>query len=243
MLNSPTILALDASTEACSCALLRGGITTTRYEVVPRQHTQRLLPMIHELMAESGVQFAQLDAIAYGKGPGSFTGLRIAAGVAQGLAFAAELPVLQISTLAMLALQASYLMDAQANELLVFSCIDARINEIYWAWYYVAEGRALLCGSEQLCLPELVPSDPPLVESILSRKWASGPKVLAAGNGLVMHSRLPSPLTRQFVSTAPALLPDSEFLIRLALQDWLDGRIITAEQIEPVYLRNKVTHG
>src|SRR5688500_1413319 len=101
----PTILALDTSTEACSCAVLHAGRIHERHELVPRQHAQLLLPMVQQLLHGLGLEFQELDAIAFGKGPGSFTGLRIAAGVTQGIAFAANLPVIPVSTLAALALQ------------------------------------------------------------------------------------------------------------------------------------------
>ena len=99
----PTLLALDASSTACSCALIRDQLIVQRFEIAPREHTRLLLPMVDEVLAEAGVSLGQLDAIAYGQGPGSFTGLRIAAGVAQGLAYGADLPLMGVSTLEALA--------------------------------------------------------------------------------------------------------------------------------------------
>src|SRR5690606_12153575 len=131
-------------TEACSCAVLHKDIIHERHELVPRQHTRLLLPMVQQLLQECGLEFAELDAIAFGKGPGSFTGLRIAAGVTQGIAFAANLPVIPVSTLAALALQGS-----DGKDTLVFSCLDARIEELYWGWYRVYQGRPELVGDEQ----------------------------------------------------------------------------------------------
>ncbi|WP_151706271.1 tRNA (adenosine(37)-N6)-threonylcarbamoyltransferase complex dimerization subunit type 1 TsaB, partial [Acinetobacter nosocomialis] len=98
-----TLLALDTATEACSVALLHNGEVTSHYEVIPRMHAQKLLPMIKQLLAESGVALGTVDAIAFGRGPGAFTGVRIAIGVVQGLAFALERPVLPVSNLAALA--------------------------------------------------------------------------------------------------------------------------------------------
>lgn len=224
----PTLLALDASTEACSCAVLRNGEVVERHELVPRQHTQLILPMIHGLMASAGLRFADLDAVAFGKGPGSFTGLRIAAGVAQGLAFAADLPVLPVSTLAAVALQA-----AGRDDALVLSCLDARIDEIYWGWYHVRSGAPLLLGNEALCQPEAVPPAVPLVH----------PATWIAGNGLCYRERLPVPLLASATVCKPDLLPRSSDVVRIAALLWQAGGAIAPESVHPVYLRDKVTHG
>ena len=101
-----TLLALDTATEACSVALLHNGQVFSRYAVIPRLHAQSILPMISEVLAEAGIAKTDLDAIAFGRGPGAFTGLRIAVGVVQGLAFALELPVLAVSNLAAIAQRA-----------------------------------------------------------------------------------------------------------------------------------------
>jgi len=224
----PTLLALDASTEACSCAVLHNGEVSEQFELVPRQHTQRLLPMIEQLMAVAGLGFGDLDAIAFGKGPGSFTGLRIAAGVAQGLAFAADRPVLPVSTLAAVAAQAG----CAAGSALVFACLDARIDEIYWGWYAVKDGQPQLLGNEHLCTPEAVPVALPILHAT----------ALAAGNGLVYCERLPPALTDRFTMLQPDVLPRSSHIIRLAAALWRQGGAIAPEAVNPVYLRDKVTH-
>lgn len=223
----PTILALDTSTEACSCALLHEGRIHERHEIVPRQHAQLLLPMVRQLLSEHGLDFANLDAIAFGKGPGSFTGLRIAAGVTQGIAFAANLPVIPVSTLAALALQGS-----QGHDALVFSCLDARIEEVYWGWYRVTGGKPELVGEEQLCQPELLPAAPP----------AQATTVIAAGNGLNYRSRVPPALIAQFALQQDELLPRSGDIARIAAQLWEQGQTIAPDAVNPVYLRDKVTH-
>lgn len=223
----PTLLAFDTSTEACSCAVLLGGRLEERFELIPRQHTQLLLPMIHGMLSELGLRFTDLDAVAFGKGPGSFTGLRIAAGVAQGIAFAADLPVIGVSTLAALAVEAA----ESEKAALVFSCLDARIDEIYSGWYQVRDGMPLLLGQEQLCRPELLSSDVPKAE---------GP-ILAAGNGLQFQARLPSSVHTSFENSLPLLLPRSRYIARIASQMWQRNETMAPESIEPVYLRDKVT--
>ncbi|HTQ99193.1 MAG TPA: tRNA (adenosine(37)-N6)-threonylcarbamoyltransferase complex dimerization subunit type 1 TsaB [Candidatus Acidoferrum sp.] len=223
----PTLLALDTSTEACSCALAHAGEISEKFAVIPRQHTNQLLPMIHALMSEGGLTFNQLDAIAFGKGPGSFTGLRIAAGVAQGIAFAANLPVVPVSTLAALAVEA---VDGGSG--MVFSCLDARIDEIYYGWYQVQDGVPQLIGDEQLRRPELVETAVPVSDG----------NCIAAGNGLHYRDRLPRSLLQSFGSLRPELLPRSRHIAAIAAAMFARGATVTAEQIEPVYLRDKVTH-
>jgi tRNA threonylcarbamoyladenosine biosynthesis protein TsaB len=126
-----TLLALDTATEACSVALLHDGKVTSHYEVIPRLHAQKLLPMIKQLLADAGTTLAAVDAIAFGRGPGAFTGVRIAIGVVQGLAFALERPVLPVSNLAVLAQRA--LREHGARQ--VAAAIDARMDEVYGGCY------------------------------------------------------------------------------------------------------------
>ncbi len=135
------LLALDTSTEACSAALFIDGEIRQRFEITPKAHTKLLLPMIESLLAEAELKLSQLDALAFGCGPGSFTGLRIATGVVQGLAFGADLPVVPVSTLAALA----------QNRLpeLAFVATDAHIGEIFWGVYQRnADGFMELLGKE-----------------------------------------------------------------------------------------------
>lgn len=146
-----TLLALDTATEACSVALLHDGKVLSHYEVIPRLHAQRLLPMIKDLLAEAGVAMSALDAIAFGRGPGAFTGVRIAIGVVQGLAFALERPVLPVSNLAVLAQRAF----REHGVSQVASAIDARMDEVYWGCYRETAGEMRLLGNEAVMAPEL----------------------------------------------------------------------------------------
>ena len=123
------LLALDTATEACSAALLQDDRLIERYELLGRGHAERLLPMVDELLKEAGISLSALDAIAFGRGPGGFTGLRIAAGTVQGLAAGARLPVLPVSDLAAVALAGSQ----RSGSRRILVCTDARMGQVYWA--------------------------------------------------------------------------------------------------------------
>ena len=134
-----TILAIETSSELASCALLRGGQVISRVSNGVRTHSASLLPMVQELLAEAGIALAACDAIAYGAGPGSFTGVRTACGIAQGLGFGANLPLVGVVTLEAMALACRELHGAQD----VLAVLDARMNEVYWAQYRF-DGDALV---------------------------------------------------------------------------------------------------
>lgn len=176
-----TLLALDTSTEACSVALLHEGRALSHYEVIPRLHAQRLLPMVRDLLDEAGVALSAVDAIAFGRGPGAFTGVRIAIGVVQGLAFALQRPVLAVSDLAILAQRAYREQGAER----VAAAIDARMDEVYWGCYQLQQGEMRLAGSEAVLPPERVALDASLLphaEDLLSLAgfaWARGEGVEA----------------------------------------------------------------
>jgi tRNA threonylcarbamoyladenosine biosynthesis protein TsaB len=217
-----TLLALDTATEACSVALLHAGRRYSHYEVIPRLHAQRLLPMIQDLLAEAGVALSALDAIAFGRGPGAFTGVRIAIGVVQGLGFALERPVLPISNLAVLAQRAHREYAATR----VAAAIDARMDEVYWGCYQLQQGEMRLSGIEQVLAPE---------QARLPRLPSDG--WFAAGTGWGTHAaRLPQPLA----GMAGDLLPHAADLLELAAFAWARGEAVAAEQAQPVYLRDNV---
>lgn len=127
------LLAISTSSNACSVTLVSEGNCYTRHEIVANQHTQLILPMIDSVLAEAGVTKQQLNAIAVDEGPGSFTGLRIGMGVAQGMALGLNLPIYPISSLQALALQTNL------SEGIVYAAIDARMSEAYWAKYEVKD--------------------------------------------------------------------------------------------------------
>ena len=146
------LLTLDTSTDACSCALSVDGEIGEQSVIAPRQHTTLILPMIDQLLAEAGLKPTQLDGIAFGRGPGSFTGLRIACGITQGIAFAADIPVVPISCLATLA-QGAYLEQGIEK---VLASIDARMNEVYFANYFLNQEKIMqLVDEESYYLMEL----------------------------------------------------------------------------------------
>ena len=217
-----TLLALDTATEACSVALLHNGQVFSRYAVIPRLHAQSILPMISEVLAEAGVAKTDLQAIAFGRGPGAFTGLRIAVGVVQGLAFALELPVLSVSNLAAIA-QRAY-REQGAKQIAV--AIDARMDEVYWGCYAVVDGEVRLQGMEAVLPPERAQL-PPTAQG----EW------FAAGTGWQAYAeRLAVPVC----GSDGQLLPDAQEVLTLARAMWLRGEAITAQEAQPVYLRDQV---
>lgn len=222
------ILALDTSTEACSCALSIDGAIDEHHAVTPRQHARLILPMIGELLGRHSLDFSSLDAIAFGRGPGSFTGLRIAAGVTQGIAFAAGLPVVAVSTLAAVALDV-HLATGATN---ILACLDARIDEIYWGQFHVVCGLPVLVGEEHLCRPELLGNRFITTEA----PWAVG------GNGLVYQARFPALVQPHLETCLPDLLPRAAHIATLATSLFAQQLCITADEVVPVYLRDKVTH-
>ena len=140
------ILAIDTATEACSVALLVNNTCTEKFEVIPRQHTERVLPMVDTLLQDANLSLAQLDAIAFDCGPGSFTGVRVATSVAQGLAFSVNRPIIPVSSLAALA-QLAFRIENKEH---IFSSIDARMNEIYWGCYSLKNGIMQLVNDEKV---------------------------------------------------------------------------------------------
>jgi len=221
------ILALDTSTEACSCALAINGMIEEEFEYCPRQHAQKILPMIHSLMAKHSLDFAQMDAIAFGRGPGSFTGLRIAAGVTQGIAFAAELPVIPVSTLAAIALNAQQSIPATH----VLSCLDARVDEIYWGLFGFEDELPVLLDQEYLCKPEQMKTE--FIEELAT--------MTAGGNGLQFSTRFPAVVQNKIAGSLPELLPRAGQIAKIAAALWARKIFIAADEISPVYLREQVT--
>jgi tRNA threonylcarbamoyladenosine biosynthesis protein TsaB len=226
------LLAIDCSTQACSVALLADGmLLSEQFEVGVRQHTQRLLPMVDSLLTQTQISLSQLDAIAFGRGPGSFTGLRICLGAVQGLAFGADLPVLPISTLAALAQTAvaDNNIPVTPNSR-ILSMIDARMDEIYWAQYTVNKGLVEIDGEERLSVPEqlLLPTMP----------GSNNIPYLAVGSGWNYADRISF---RERVSKADGgLLPRASAIALLAEGDCREGRWCSPDEARPCYLRDEL---
>lgn len=214
------ILAIDACTEACSVALQLGDETLVEFEVCPQQHSQKLLPMVDALLARASVSLNQLDAIAFGRGPGSFTGVRIGISAVQGLAFGADIGTFGVSTLQMLAQGGKRLHDKGQ----VVAAIDARMGEIYTASYQEdASGLMRLVGEESVVKPELFA--PVITQGLgVGTGWATYPEL---GEG--------------FEVSELVTLPNAQDCLGFAQEAIAGGKLLPAEDAQPVYVRDTVT--
>ena len=236
-----TLLALDTSTEACSVALLYNGEKTYLNELAQRTHAKRILPMVDEILTDSGLKLNQLDALAFGRGPGSFTGVRVGAAIAQGLALGADLPVIPISNLTAMAQAAFELYQAEN----VAAAIDARMNEVYFS-QLVREKKCTDFGQffvwknlipEQVCSPEkaLVQLANSTALNIATSTATS--TALRVGTGWNAYAQFAT----KGLTGSDIELPDARYMLELARVEWLQQKTISALEIEPIYLRNEVT--
>ncbi len=221
-----SLLALETATDACSVALLHAGETLERYEVAPRRHTDLILPMVDSVLAQAGLDCSRLDAIAFGAGPGSFTGVRIATSVAQGLALAHDLPVVPVSCLALLAIGGAREHDAE----IVVPVMDARKQEVYGAAYRVDRERSLV--------------------SVLIDDWLGAaaalplppqPELIVVGRGAdvyrdAIQARVPAG-TRVYGEPA---FPRARDALPSAAAALAAGTAIAPELARPLYLRHAV---
>lgn len=217
------ILALDTATEACSAALLCDGSVYERHDIAPRRHAELILPMVDGVLTEAGLGLNDLDAIAFGRGPGAFTGVRIAAGVTQGLALGAGLPVIPVSSLAALA------QPALGKAAVVLPAIDARMGEVYWAAYESGQdGLATALAGEQVASPDAV-------------RVPSTGQIFGIGSGWgTYRERLERILEGQIGGIDPDRFPLAKDMLPLAVREYSSGRHVSAEQALPVYLRDNV---
>ncbi len=218
------MLAVETSTEACSAALYIDGEVQERFEIAPREHTKLILPMIDSLMADAELKPQQLDALAFSRGPGSFTGVRISTAVIQGIAFGVDLPVVPVSTLA--AIAQHYLKNAVAN--CVFTAMDARMGEIFWAVYQKnQEGYAELIGEEAVTLAENI---------LFSKQKGVG---IGSGWG-VYQQQLSACLGDLLLDMEAEHLPRASAIVDLGVVGFGQNQAVAVEKAMPVYLRDKV---
>lgn len=218
------ILALDTATEGCSVALAISEKIIERYVELERGHAEQLLPMIDEVLSEGGIALNSLDAIAFGRGPGGFTGVRLAASVAQGLAFGAGLGVVPVSNLAAVA-QRVVQLDPTVRRVLVAN--DARMREVYWAAFEVA--GSLSSGPERVSAPADV-----LLPAAGEGGWA------AAGRGLRAWPELAKRCRTAGAALYPDLLPRASEILTLAQPAVAAGKILQPDAALPVYVRDNV---
>ena len=218
------LLAVETSTEACSAALFIDGKVSERYELAPKEHTKLILPMIASLMAEAGLKPQQLDALAFSRGPGSFTGVRISTGVIQGIALGADLPVVPVSTLAAIAQD---FFDSNDDNV-AYVAMDARMSEIFWGVYRRdAQGYAELIGDEAVTPAEQIEC-PELTGVGIGSGWGVYPQELM--------TRLTGLVSRYQADR----LPRAGAIARLGARGFEQGMAVAVEQAMPVYLRDKV---
>lgn len=222
------ILALETAGESCSVALLDDSLPAGQqireiFEIAPRKQTELALPMVESILSDAGLNLKDLDCIAFGHGPGAFTGVRVAAAVAQGLAFSAELPVVGISTLAACALSIASLETSGQ----VVACFDARMGELYLGAYRINGDQLESVVADGLFKPDALPE--------LDGQW------LIAGSGLVYQEAL----TAAYDASAcvPDAHPHAKAVAQLALSVFQRGEAVSAELAQPVYLRDQVIQG
>ena len=213
------ILSLETSTEAGSCALFLNGQVLERHCPAGRSHSETLLPLVRELMLEAGLSFSRLDAIAFGAGPGAFTGLRVACGVAQGLAVASDLPLIPVTSLESMALM--------AGGKHVLTLLDARMGEVYAASYRVEGEAPVLQGEIRVSSPG---------EVLLPE----GDGWMACGNALTAYPLLLERIVTVNRVLRPEILPSAAVVARIAAPRAARGEGIDPAMAAPLYIRDKV---
>jgi tRNA threonylcarbamoyladenosine biosynthesis protein TsaB len=214
------VLALDTSTEYCSVALWQDGTVVECCELVGQKHSEVLMEMLDALLREAGVKLMQLDGIAFGMGPGSFTGVRIACGVTQGLALGANLPVAGVCTLQALA--------EAFGKPRVIAALDARMGEIYHAAYEKHDDVWTTMSEPCLCKPEDAPSLP-------GENW------FGAGSGFAIHGvALDEKYAGQLLGVDGSLVPQAAAIAALGAAKFALGHGVDAAEALPLYLRDKV---
>lgn len=213
------ILALETATEACSAAVWLDGEVVERFEL-GRRHSERILSMVEEVLAESGHALGQMDALAYGRGPGSFTGLRIGAGVVQGLAFGADLPVVPVSTLEALA------QGQDATR--VMAALDARMGQVYWGLCVNTGSGMALVDAERVAAPAdiVLPGDD---------TW------IGVGSGWDAYAAiLLQSLGSRIRAWQAQVWPRARHVAQLGARGYAAGSAVAAQEALPLYVRDDV---
>ncbi|BFT29822.1 tRNA (adenosine(37)-N6)-threonylcarbamoyltransferase complex dimerization subunit type 1 TsaB [Alteromonas sp. D210916BOD_24] len=230
------ILAIDTATEACSVALKMPQKNISRFEICPQQHSQRLLPMVDEVLKEAEVTLGDIDLLAFGRGPGSFTGVRIATGMIQGLALGTGLKVAGVSTLEAMACEVAEKISQQAQGTQYIAVAsDARMDEVYFAVFAINDNGLALCVEEQVCAPDVVIGH-------LEALNVNAANMVVAGTGWAAYEPLSTWLEAQNVGLPGSVtLPNAKYMLSLAARVFDDKKAVDAVDVEPVYLRDKVT--
>ncbi len=229
------ILAIDSSTEACSVALQNDGEIVSRFELAPRKHAELLLPMVDSTLTQADISLSDLDAIACCVGPGAFTGLRIAISVAQGLAYAAKLPCIGVSSLQILAAEAFY----QSDALICLSSIDARMQEVYFAGFKRGEqGVPTEIHSQQVIAAEKIELNPLLLTEIGTTNSLTS-NLIKVGTGWQEY-QYSAILDSAGLYLEQVKYPNAEMMLPIALAHFQNGELLKPEFLQPVYLRNNV---
>ncbi len=221
------LLALDTSSDACSVALQSGDEINKQFVVQPKEHTNILIPMIKGLLNDAGVDMQELDAIVLGNGPGSFIGMRIAASVAQGLAFASGLKIVPVSSMA--AVAAEVMHTHSATEVIVAQ--DARMNEVYLGAYRGDGDRLPAAVTEELLQP---------IEQIDGLTEIPTSELYAAGKGWQTYPSLLELNRAAIAKVVDVHYPKAEYLLALGARGCRDGEAIEPENLTPAYIRTKV---
>jgi len=223
--KQPKLLAIETSAEACSVSVLVDGRIHSFDEHAPMRHAELLLPAVRSLLEQAGLALASLDAIAFGRGPGSFTSLRIGIGVVQGLAWGAGLPVVPVSSLAAVAQDSADRVESGSRSICV--AVDARMQEVYFANFRLNDtGFVQLEGEERVCEPGRVHA-------------LSGQSFIAAGNGFAQFDELAT-LAAQASARYPDIRPRAETIGKLALEWLKSNQPLPAVMAQPFYVRNTV---
>ena len=246
MSDNVIILAIETSSEACSAALLTFDLkddepkVITRNEPTPRQHAKVILSMLDELLEEGGVELKEVDAIGFSRGPGAFTGLRIAAGVAQGVALSVDKPVAPIPTLSAIALQAIdmvYTVDGDYRDDTIVVAMDARMGEIYWGFFrFEDDSRIVLLGDEKVTKPDVM-----FEKAFGLANAMPDNRVFCLGSGWDLYKdevfKDGKPDSMIYLPNAQ---PNAAEIAELAMNTFLNDETVSPEDAQPIYIRNDV---